>query len=235
MTTRYVGSELALFATATNWKSYFAQALAPFIGARVLEVGSGLGANIAYLHGRTVRDWTSLEPDESLARHIARRIAAGDLPATCHVVAGTISAIKPANVFDTILYIDVLEHIADDAGELAAAARALAPGGHLIVLAPAHQFLFSPFDVAIGHFRRYDATTLPALAPPGCRLRACMMLDCAGLLASLANRLLLRAETPSPRQIALWDRVLVPISRLLDVITGRRIGKSVVAVWQRVA
>jgi len=233
MTARYVGSELELFAAATNWKGYFAQALAPFIGARVLEVGSGLGNNIRHLHGPGVRDWISLEPDETLANHIARRIAAGDLPPTCRVIAGTIASIKPTDRFDTVLYIDVLEHIGDDAGELAAAAGALAPGGHLVVLAPAHQFLFSPFDAAIGHFRRYNVTTLAALTPPGCRLRARLMLDCAGLLASLANRLLLKAEMPSPRQIAFWDRVLVPVSRMLDTITGRRFGKTVVAIWRR--
>ena len=52
--------------------------------------------------------------------------------------------------FDTILYIDVLEHIDDDLGELARSATHLRPGGHLIVLAPAHQALYSPFDKAIG-------------------------------------------------------------------------------------
>ena len=68
MTTQYVGSELALFAAATNWKGYFAHVLTPFIGTRVLEVGSGLGANICYLHGPSVHDWTSLEPDETFAQ-----------------------------------------------------------------------------------------------------------------------------------------------------------------------
>jgi len=233
MTTRYVGSELELFAAATNWKGYFARLLAPFIGARVLEVGSGLGTNIGYLHGPAVRDWTSLEPDESLAHHIASRIAAGDLPPDCHVIAGTIASIKPANRFDTVLYVDVLEHIADDAGELAAAAAALAPGGHLVVLAPAHQFLFSPFDGAIGHWRRYNGAALANLTPRGCRIRARLALDSAGFLASLANRLLLKASMPSRGQIAFWDRVLVPVSRMLDAVTGRRFGKTVVAVWQR--
>jgi len=92
-------------------------------------------------------------------------------------------------------------------------------------------------NLAPGAARRLglDAATLVALAPPGCQLRVCLMLDCAGLLASLANRLLLRAEMPSPRQIFFWDRVLVPISRVLDTITGRRFGKTVVAVWQRTA
>jgi protein-L-isoaspartate O-methyltransferase len=48
MTNSYIGSELELFAAATNWKAYFASVLAPFIGARVLEIGAGIGSNISF-------------------------------------------------------------------------------------------------------------------------------------------------------------------------------------------
>jgi SAM-dependent methyltransferase len=233
MSASYVGTELELFAAATRWKAYFSRILAPFIAGRVLEVGAGIGSNVPYLHGSGVREWTSLEPDPTQARRIAERVAAGDLPGDCRVVAGTLGGIGDGAEFDTILYLDVLEHIADDEAELARAARLLSPGGRLVVLAPAHQFLFSPFDEAVGHHRRYSAAGLAALAPPGCRLSARLMLDSAGLLASLANRLLLRSASPSPRQIAFWDRVLVPISRVLDGLLGRRLGKTVVAVWSR--
>ena len=58
------------------------------------------------------------------------------------------------------------------------------------------------------------------------------MLDCAGFFASLANRLMLRAALPSQRQIAVWDNLLVPISCLLDPLTGHKFGKTAVAVWR---
>ena len=168
-----------------------------------------------------------------MGARLAERKAGGELPPDCDVVAGTIDRIDTAAQFDTILYIDVLEHIADDRAELARAGRHLAPEGNLVVLLPAHQFLFSRFDAAIGHFQRYDKRSLAALCPPECRMRSLMMLDGAGFFASLANRFLLGAALPSPRQIAFWDKVLVPISRLLDRLTGRRFGKTVVAVWTR--
>ncbi|HVC56241.1 MAG TPA: class I SAM-dependent methyltransferase [Stellaceae bacterium] len=232
MSQRYVGGELELFAEATHWKSYFGGVLRPFVGGRVLEVGAGIGSNIPFLCNERIRCWTSLEPDPALARRIDAQIAAGSLPLRCHVVAGTIASIAPGARFDTILYIDVLEHIADDVAELAGARRHLAPEGHLIVLAPAHGFLFSRFDAAIGHHRRYDRASLARLAPPGCRLIASPMLDSAGFFASLANRLLLAAAMPSPRQIAVWDKWLVPLSRHLDAALGHRFGKTVVAVWR---
>jgi len=234
MSSRYVGGELELFARANNWKHYLGRVLAPFIGARVLDVGAGIGSNITHLSSPSVREWTSIEPDPAQARRISERVASGELP-RCRVIAGTLAEVEPSARFDTILYIDVLEHIADDRAELARAARHLADDGNLIVLAPAHQFLFSPFDAAVGHHRRYNAAGLAALAPPGCRLRRSLMLDSAGFFASLANRLLLAAALPTPRQIAFWDKILVPISRVLDGITFHRFGKTVVEVSQRPA
>lgn len=199
----------------------------------MLEVGAGIGSNIPYLRTSEVREWTSLEPDPDLARRIVDRPVAGEMPRTLNVVAGTIENIDAHRRYDTILYIDALEHIHDDGGELARAASLLAPGGNLVVLAPAHQFLFSPFDGAIGHWRRYSGTMLANLTPRGCRIRARLALDSAGFMASLANRLLLKASMPSRGQIAFWDRVLVPISRIVDGLTGRIFGKTVVMVWSR--
>jgi len=231
MTRSYIGSELELFAAATNWKAYFSSALAPFIGERVLEIGAGIGSNIPFLHTPTVRQWTSVEPDPDLARRIAERITRGELPESCRVLVGTIESIDETSQFNTVFYIDVLEHIADDAAELNYAAGHLAPDGNLVVLAPAHQFLFSEFDAAIGHHRRYNAMSLTAVTPRRCRLRTCFMLDSVGFFASLANRCMLAARMPSTRQIAFWDKVLVPVSRVLDNVTGHKFGKSIVAVW----
>ena len=235
MKLNYQGSELALFAAATQWKSYVADTLRPFLGARVLEVGAGLGANLPFLGGGAARHWVALEPDPELAAEIAARIRDGTLPPTCTVVNGTIDELGADDVFDSILYIDVVEHIEDDRAELGRAARHLARGGRLIVLAPAHQFLYSPFDAAIGHRRRYSLAALEALAPENCVILAARMLDAVGFFASLANRLLLRSAMPSAAQVLFWDRWLVPLSRRVDPLTAFRFGKTAVVVWQRVA
>ncbi|HTV44559.1 MAG TPA: class I SAM-dependent methyltransferase [Stellaceae bacterium] len=235
MSYHYVGSELELFATAINWKSYLASVLDPFVTGRVLDVGAGIGTNLAYMCNPRVVEWTSLEPDPELARQIGAAEPRRRLLTPCRVVTGTIGDLDPALCFDTILYLDVLEHIADDRAELARARDHLAPGGRLVVVAPAHPFLFSGFDAAIGHYRRYDDVSLRALSPEGCRLDAFLLLDCAGFFASLANRLILRKVLPSPRQIAVWDRSLVPASRRLDPLTGYKFGKTALAVWRAAA
>ena len=51
------------------------------------------------------------------------------------------------------------------------------------------------------------------------------------MAASLANRLLLRASMPTDGQIKFWDRILVPVSRVIDPVLARSVGKSVVAIW----
>jgi hypothetical protein len=99
-----------------------------------------------------------------------------------------------------------LEHIEDDRGELARIARALRPGGHVVVMSPAHPFLFSAFDAAIGHHRRYARRTLTAAAPPALRLVRMEALHSVGMVASLMNRLVLRQSMPTREQLAVWDR-----------------------------
>jgi 2-polyprenyl-3-methyl-5-hydroxy-6-metoxy-1,4-benzoquinol methylase len=132
-----------------------------------------------------------------------------------------------------VLYIDVLEHIEHDRAELARAVQHLAPNGTLIVLAPAHQWLFSSFDAAIGHFRRYDLPGLLDLRPPNVTVARARYLDAVGLLASLGNRILLKQSAPTLAQIRVWDRVMVRASRWLDPVLGFRLGKSALIVWRR--
>src|SRR5262245_17911658 len=151
----YVGTELDLFAHAVNWKRYFARRLAAHLKGSVLEVGAGLGGTTAVLCDPSRRDpWVCLEPDPGLVAQIERKIASGALPSCCRAIAGTLAQLAPELRFDTILYVDVLEHLADDAAEMRAAAARLQPDGAILVMSPAHPWLFSPFDAAIGHFRR---------------------------------------------------------------------------------
>jgi len=227
----YPGGELELFEHARNWKRYWAKRITPFLGATVAEVGAGIGSNTRNLISSRA-DWTCIEPDGALAARIEQLVERGQLGANCAVRATTLAALPLASRFDTILYIDVLEHIADDRAELAEAARRLRPGGYLVVLSPAHQWLFTAFDAAIGHVRRYTAKSLRGLSPPGLRPQLFQYLDSVGLLASLANVLLLKASMPTRAQIRFWDQVMVPASRLLDPLTGFRAGKSILAVWQ---
>jgi hypothetical protein len=149
-------------------------------------------------------------------------------------VVGTLEELPARQRFNAILYIDVLEHIANDRAEALRAAERLEPGGVLIVLSPAHSFLYTPFDAAIGHFRRYSRSELRAVVPETLRAEKIVYLDAAGMLASAGNRLLLKSAMPTERQILTWDRLLVPVSRVVDRLLGWNLGKTVLGIWRRV-
>jgi SAM-dependent methyltransferase len=229
----YVGSELDLFSAAKNWKSYFRDQLRPYLGEDVLEVGAGLGGTTKVLCRGTEKRWVCLEPDASLVDRLDQEIASGALSKVCESRLGTLEKFDDSETFDTILYMDVLEHIEDDRSEVARAAKHLRPGGHLIALSPAHQWLFTPFDQAIGHCRRYTKAGFGALATDDLETARLVYLDSIGFFASLANKLILKSAMPKPSQIAFWDRVLVRMSRVVDPVLGYSAGKSVLAVWRK--
>ena len=234
----YVGNELELFARARNWKRYWGSVVGPYLRGDVLEVGAGLGANTQPLRAQAtaVRRWVCLEPDSRLLEQLRASLSSpGAERANIEARPGTVESLNDGEQFDAILYIDVLEHIPDDALEVRRASGRLRAGGHLIVLSPAHQWLFSPFDKAIGHYRRYTRKSMRQTAKGIDRLRLerCWYLDACGLFASTANKLVLRQAMPTLSQILFWDRVLVPGSRVLDPLLLHGFGKSVFAIWKR--
>ena len=159
----YVGNELELFAGATTWKSYVQFHLKPYLSGDILEVGAGMGAATATFNNGTQRRWVCLEPDRALADRIKPSLPAG--LTNCEVIVGTLSDLGPGELFDSILYMDVLEHIEADTAELASASSHLKPSGTLVILSPALQWLFTPFDASIGHYRRYSKNSLRSIVP----------------------------------------------------------------------
>jgi SAM-dependent methyltransferase len=228
----YSGKELNLFAKAKNWKSYVKTLLKRDIKGDVLEVGAGIGTNTCLLCSCSYKEWLCLEPDPHLFQILEAEIDAVGI-ANCYAQKGTIDVLTDEKMFDSILYLDVLEHIHEDREEIAKVVRHLKTDGNLIILAPAHQWLFTPFDEAIGHYRRYSKLTLKAVLPNSIEVTKLVYIDSVGLLASLANKLLLKQSQPGLRQIRTWDRLMVPISRSIDAILGYQLGKTVLLIGKK--
>jgi SAM-dependent methyltransferase len=229
---RYIGEELDVFAHAHNWKTYLRSAIGGHLTGDVLEVGAGIGATTRVFCDGRQRSWTCLEPDPHLAARLERSLAEQPMAVVPRVTVGALTDLPRERSFDTILYIDVLEHIEDDRVELERAAALLKPNGAVVVLSPAHQELYTAFDANIGHFRRYNRPMFRALTPRGTILETLRYLDSTGLLLSTANRLFLRSGNPTIAQVRLWDRFFVAASRLIDPLFGYRVGKSLLGIWR---
>lgn len=230
---KYVGGELELFRHAHAWKRYMGRVMRPHISGDVLEVGGGLGSTTPYLYNDQCSSYSILEPDPELAALLEESIAESLPGVRPTIQCGTTSDLAPDLRYDTIIYVDVLEHIEDDRLELETAGALLRPGGVLMVLSPAFECLRTPFDDAIGHFRRYTISSMAKTLPTNLKAMHSRYLDCAGAMLSFGNRLFLQASEPSKKQIVFWCRFILPISRILDPLFCRIWGRSVFLLAQK--
>lgn len=229
----YIGNELHLFQYAENWKKYYGNFIRPYIKGKVLEVGAGIGSTTTHLCDGNHEEWLCLEPDPNMYNELKDKIDAKKLPACCKSKKGVSADIDGTAKYDTILYIDVIEHIEDDRQELAHCMKHLNTNGHLIVLVPAHQFLFNEFDKAIGHYRRYNKKKLLSAAPGDLQLQKLFYLDSVGLFASMMNKYFLKQDYPTIKQINFWDKAMVPVSKITDRIINYTLGKSLIGIWKK--
>jgi len=230
---KYVGQELDLFRHATAWKAYYSGVVQPFVRGDVLEVGGGIGGTTPYLLTRAATSYTVLEPDPDLFHALNENIR--DLPLRDRVrtMKGTVADVSADPAFDTVLYIDVLEHIERDADELALAAERLRSGGVIVVLSPAFERLRSPFDDAVGHWRRYTIRSLKQVFPVGLETVCARYFDAVGAGLSLGNRIVTRDAQPTEKQIRFWNQYIIPLSRIVDPLLKKCWGRSVLVIARK--
>ncbi len=234
-TTEYIGNELEVFSKANNWKSYWGSKINPYLGKNVLEVGAGIGSNTgSIISNDRVEKCICIEPDENLSREIKPRLANKKGIEKVEVITSFLSDYKTTVKFDSILYIDVIEHIENDKEEVLLATSFLKDGGYLMILVPAYNFLYNDFDKAIGHFRRYNRQTLKNVVPPNMKIVSQLSLDSLGLFASAANKILLRQSYPTETQINFWDTFIIPISKFTDKLLLHKAGKSILMVCKKI-
>jgi hypothetical protein len=227
---KYQGNELDLFQEAVVWKNYWSTTLSKHIRGNVLEVGAGNGSNIQIFQTHNFETWDCLEPDPNLSAKIKDKIT---IDRKISVITGTLDAINTNKKYDTIIYIDVLEHIKSDEEELKKAEQLLTSNGKIVILSPAHEYLFSEFDQSIGHFRRYNKKTLLKIKPSTMICDELFYIDSIGFFASLANKIFLKSSSPNLKQIKFWDSVLVRLSITVDKLIHHTAGKTIIAILRK--
>src|SRR5581483_8542917 len=138
---------------AQNYQDWVYQAVRPHLGKKILELGPGFGgiASRALADGK---DYFAIDIDSEVIRRLRERLSLGKERLIHGDFTEWAGRMRVAGI-DTVLMINVLEHVQDDVGIVKTAARA-APGGRLVAMVPAHPFLFGSLDREAGHFRRYS-------------------------------------------------------------------------------
>jgi precorrin-6B methylase 2 len=213
-----------------RYNQWIADSCADHLRGRVAEVGAGTGTMTALFRAvPSVTSVVSIEPDAERAERL--RVAAKAMD-DVEVVHGTLAeAIAP---FDTVLYCNSLEHIEELLAELRLAWDALADGGALVIFGPGHEALYGEVDRMSGHWRRFSLRHLVAdVASQGFTIADARYLDPLGALGYFASSRLRKTGELSPRVLQLYESVVLPPSRALGALTGRRFGKNVLVVARR--
>jgi len=200
-----------------------------WVGRRVLEIGSGIGNLSAFLADadceRLVLTDTREEYLDRLrtrfAKHPNVAVARLYLPAELGTLAG--------QHFDTIICLNVLEHVDDDTASLRAIRRMLAPAGRLLLLVPALPALYGTIDTALGHHRRYKRAALTSLMEAtGFKVAHLEYFNLAGVPGWWFAGRVLRRQTIPAASLKLYD-ALVPLFRL-ERLFPWRVGQSLIAI-----
>ena len=149
-------------AAAPRFNRWMADTIAPHVGRRVLEIGSGIGNLTRMLVLRRTCYIASDIDSEHLARLKTRFHHRPNLRVAHCDLADAVDFEPLAGNMDTVVCLNVLEHVEDDRAGLRNIHSALCPGGRAIVLVPHDQRIYGTLDQALGHFRRYSHDELRA-------------------------------------------------------------------------
>jgi len=219
---------------ARNYNAWLLSRSRPYLGRRVLDAGAGSGTFSELIAVDASRSVVAVEADPAFEPVLRERFAGVD---NVEVVPGDATALDADRVggqVDSIVCFNVLEHIRDHQAALRSFHGLLVGGGHLLLVVPAHPFLFGSLDEAVEHERRYRKEDVEReLTAAGFRIHALQLVNPVGAVGWLVSSRILKRRSIPTRSLGLFDR-LVPVLRPLDRIR-LPVGLSVWAVAQKPA
>ena len=229
---QYAADDLETMSEAKRYQAHVFELLRPHVGASVLEVGCGIGTaslRLAEIAERLV----CIEPNPNC---VSRARAALDGNAkislrTCHLEECDRDELIQQR-FDTIVCVNVLEHIEDHIRALRLFRELVAPtGGKVLIFVPAVQTAYGPLDAALGHHRRYSKRSLrAAFDAAGLDLVDLRYTNPIGLLGWMYNAHVARTIEHTPEQVRLFERLVAPWALPIDRMIAPPIGLSLFAV-----
>ena len=226
----YEGWELEHFNKANNFRNYQLEIFSKYIKGSVAEIGPGSDyINIKKRYSdKRIKNIELFEPSLTLFSQLKKKIKKKKFKIFNKEFK------KKTKKYDTILYLDVLEHIKKDKSEVEKALSCLKDNGFLIINVPAYQFLYSKFDESVGHWKRYKKKDFQKILINKKNINVMMFYyDSLGFILSLLSKIFKISHiTNFNKKIFLWD-FLIPISKLIDIITFNSFGKSLICIIRK--
>ena len=235
----YAGRELEAMSCAANYHRWILRIFKPYLGAHLVEVGAGIGSfSELLLAEHPCQTLALVEPSAAMRKQLAARARRWPAPPqieTYHTTFPEAAArIKSAQPPDSIIYVNVLEHIADDEAELEAMRRTLAPRGRAFIFVPALRWLYGSFDARIGHVRRYAKSELEEkVARAGFKIIRSSYMDLLGVAPWWIKYRLLRSDTMEQGAIRFYDQFIIPAARRIEGLITPPMGKNIILVAEK--
>jgi SAM-dependent methyltransferase len=219
---------------AENYVAWiFSELIAPNLGAKVLEIGSGIGTYSSRIASDPkVKELTCVEVDPSCAETTRDTLAAAHVRMPVeHIVGDYLETPRREDAYDTALLVNVLEHLADDRAAVNKAFSELRQGGCLVIFVPAFGLLMSDLDRRLGHHRRYTTGSLrKLLEAAGFAVPTLRYYNLTGFFGWLWRFRLVGRTQQSRGLVRFFDRVIFPVQLRLERVLPLPLGQSVYAV-----
>ena len=218
-------SGLSLNSDADNYLNWIADLCAPFLGENILEIGAGHGdfterfSKIGSVVATEVSDGSFQFLRSRFENNAKIQIQKFDFKSA------------PTQLFDSIVLINVLEHIENDVDALRALSRHLKPNGHLIIYVPAFWLLYSRFDNSIGHYRRYSRRELVSVATEASFQHFnSHYVNSLGAIGWLLICRVLRRSASEGVSVGVMNKWIIPVVRKLETKFKPPFGISVIYI-----
>ena len=226
---QYDGWELESFDEASNFRKYQIEKIEKYIkNKRILDVGSGSGGLVKY-YKKVTKKISLIEPSKNLNSILKKKFKKDKIKIFKNKLA-----IK--RKYETILYMDVIEHIQDYENEIYLNLKNLKKGGFLVINVPAFNFLYTDFDKNVGHLKRFTKKDFFNLSKKfHLNIKKLEYYDSIGFFLILCSKFLLRYDLKSKnvsKNIKIWN-YLIPLSKVLDNLFFNKIGKSLICVLEK--
>lgn len=227
----YAGKDLEAMSFAVNYHRWILSIFEPYLGKRIVEVGAGTGSFSELLLERRWESLTLVEPSTAMYEQLKQRMGESNVQIHNDFFERVAHEIERP---DSIIYVNVLEHIEDDVRELDVINQTLDAGGRVFIFVPALRWLHGSMDRQLDHFRRYARAELEKkCVAAGFRVITSRYFDVLGVVPWWVKYKLLRSNAMEPGAVRFYDQRVVPVARVLESGIRPPIGKNVLLIGEK--